>query len=321
MIPIEEAHLKYSVSSHPGEGSSHNEDRYGLQAYQLSEESDQRAVLALVADGVGRQRAGEVAAQIVVESVNRAVAQTAASQPASILQAAIIQAGQAVLVQSERDADKRGMGSTCLCAWVIGNRLYAASVGNSRMFLLRQGRMQLLNVPSELAGEEQSEDAETLRGNLGTRQRVDVDLRIVLRPGGEARAERNQGARLQPNDRLLLCTDGLTDTLKEGEIRQILKTTEIDQTADALVQAALDRGAQDNLTAIVLGVPPAKPEGARRAFSLRRVLVTSAVIVLMTFLSLLGWYLWGERLNGNLTPVTTPVSTLTPAPIVPTTSP
>lgn len=317
MIPSEKPHLKFSAQSHPGSKGRNNEDRYLVRAYQVGEHNPLRSVFSIVADGVGEHHAGEVAAQIAVETITRAVGQSHADQPNAILQAAIIQAGQAILAQSETDNRKRGLGSTCLCAWVVGDRLYTASVGNSRLYLLREGRLRQLNIiqhllrDTELEGNER-ERVEEVRGYLGSRLRVQVDQRLVLRTGGERNAERNQGLRLRTNDRLLLCTDGLSDALNGEEIAARLASTKIEGAAQSLIDTALDKGAPDNLTAVVLGVPPARPHIARRRRNWRRMLVTGLAALLLVLLSMLGWFFLGEDLNPNRTPQPTAISTLTP---------
>lgn len=325
MIPSEEAHLRSSTFSHPGKGGKDNEDRFALSAYQLSERDPRPSLFAVIADGRGEQRAGEVAAQTAVDIISRGVAQSDASQPSAILHAAIIQAGQSILAQSENDAEKRGMGSTCLCVWVIGNRLYTASLGNSRLFLLRQRRLQQVNVVHDLRSEKEEEAStdedqasqetpEELRGYLGSRMRAAADFRLVLRPGGEAKAERNQGTRLQANDRLLLCTDGLSDALSQDEIAELLGNLEIEDAAEALVHRALDKNAQDNLSAIVLGMPPARPNSLVRRSGLRPVVLILFSSLLLVLLSLLGSFFFGQRIDPSYTLAPSPVNTLTPLP-------
>ena len=326
MIPSDETHLPSSLFNHPGNGGKNNEDRYTLNSYQLSESDATPSLLAIVADGRGGQRAGEVAAQTVVDVVGLAVAQSDASQPNAILQSAIIQAGQSIAAQSESEAEKRGMGSTCLCVWIIANRLYTASLGNSRLFHSRQGRLQQMNIVHNLVPDEDNDEAgdvvqmegkkqpEELQGFLGARMRTSVDFRLVLRPGGEANAERNQGTRLQANDRLLLCSDGLSDALGKEEIAQILSGAEIDKAAEALVQAALKNDAQDNLSAIVLGMPPARPTPSARRMRLRPILIIAFASLLLVLLSLTGWFFLGQRIDPGHTPQPSPVNTLTPLP-------
>ena len=128
------------------------------------------------------------------------------------------------------------------------------------------------------------------KGYLGSRMRASADFRLVLRPGGEANAERNQGTRLQANDRLLLCSDGLSDALGEEEIAHVLSSAEIDEAAEALVQAALEKNAQDNLSAIVLGMPPARPTPAARRMRLRPILIIAVASLLLILFILAGVY-------------------------------
>ncbi|MQC26773.1 MAG: serine/threonine-protein phosphatase [Chloroflexi bacterium] len=325
MIPVDKAHLKVSAYSHSGASGQRNEDRYALEAYQLNDAESTGSVLALVADGVGANRAGEVAAQLAVETIAQALGRSDASQPTAILQAAIIQAGQTTLAQAETKETWQGMGSTCLCAWVVGRKLYTASVGNSRLYLLRGQRLRQLNIAHELSVDKKEDKTEARgggpeerRGFLGGQKRVEVDLALVLRPGGEAKAARNQGMRLEANDRLLLCTDGLSDALDEIEIADLLGHSQLEETAEALVAAGLKKQAPGNLTALVLGVPPARPMMGRRGVAWRKLAVTSTAAVILVLLSLLGWFFWGDALNPNSTPRATGIPTLTAVPTLTT---
>ena len=325
MIPVGEPHLRVSTYSHAGAGGEQNEDRYAVQGYELNDVAGTGSVFAIVADGVGDQRAGERAAEIAVHTILQSVGQSDASQPTAILQAAIIQASQTILAQSESQPELAGMGSTCLCAWVVGRRLYMASVGNSRLYLLRKNTLQQLNMAYELEQEDEKSPKgkakhEARRGYIGGRKALDIDMRLVLRRGSERNAERNQGARLEPNDRLLLCSDGLSDALSEAEIIEMLGGHRIEFAAEALVNAALKKGAPGNLTALVLGVPPARPTPTTRRMRLRKVLVLSMATVTLLVISLLGWYFWGQWLDAGGGPRPTPIATLTAQP-APTSQP
>lgn len=324
MIPTEEAHLQFSVQSDSGLEGKKNEDRYRVSAFQHGLDSPIPSLLAVVADGVGDHQAGEVAAQLAVDAVTDFVAQSDASQPSAILQAAILRASQSIQVQAELDPKKQGMGSTCLCAWVIGEQLFTACVGNSRLYLLRECRLRQLNVDHALVRDEddgkrsrsrKARSENGLRHYLGSRNPVEVDLRLVIRSGDDkAGAQRNQGYRLRPNDRLLLCSDGLSDVFEPNEIAEFLADAPIEHAASKLVQLALGKGARDNLTAVVLGMPPAQPQVGPGATNWKRV----AVILLLAFiLGLIAWARWpslGEGLTAPLTPRATAISTNTPLP-------
>jgi protein phosphatase len=287
------------------------------------------SVLAILTDGIAGRKSGDVAAQLALDTVKRAVESSHASQPTGILQAAFIQAGQVVLSGSESQSELQGMGSTCLVAWVLGDRLYTANVGNSRLYLLRQGSLLPLNVPHEFIREEdaaekgkdrKSTELGQLRTFLGSNLSIEPDFRMPLRAGQlSPRSTGNQGFRLRPNDRLLLCSDGLSDVLNEDEILDLLGGSEVEDAAKDLIEAVLEKGGQDNVTAIVLGVPPARPTSAQeRRRQARRWLVTLISIVLLVFVSLYAWQYWVPAIEpgvvspGTALPTHTPLPTNTP---------
>jgi protein phosphatase len=324
MIPKDEAHLQVSAHSDTGLAGKKNEDRYRVSAFQHGLDDPIPSLLMVLADGVGEHHAGEVAAQLAVDAVTDFVAQSNATQPSPILQAAILSASQTILVQSELDPKKQGMGSTCLCAWVIGERLYTACVGNSRLYLLREGRLRQLTIDHELV---RDEDEHSRRGRkalhprafhhyLGSRNPVEIDLRLITNSGGQtAQAERNQGYRLRPNDRLLLCSDGLSDVLGAGEISEVLKDAPVESAAAKLGQVALGKGAKDNLTAVVLGLSPARSQAGIIGSGWKRIIV---MLVLAIILGVIAWARWpslGEELTAPLTPRATAIMTNTPLPM------
>ena len=105
MIPVERAHLKVAARSHEGMTDKNNEDQFAVTAYELSSTDSTPALFAIVADGIGGHQAGEVASEIAVDMISQAVAESDGSQPTAIMQAAAIQASQAILAQSENDPD------------------------------------------------------------------------------------------------------------------------------------------------------------------------------------------------------------------------
>lgn len=322
MIPVDKGHLRHSGKSHPGLGDKPNQDRYQVAAYSVGI-SGRPSMLAVLTDGIGGRRAGHHAAQLALETVVNAVAQSHASQPTGILQAAFIRASQVILSGGEDDAELQGMGSTCLAAWVLGDQLYAASVGNSRLYLLRQGRLQQLNVVHEFVREdEQGRDSERQpspergrpRAFLGSHLPVEPDFRLLIRPNRALKgSQRNQGFRLRPDDRLLLCSDGLSDVLDGPQIAALLGQGEAEEAAAVLVAAVLAAGGADNVTAVVLAVPPARPTSAqeRRRVS-KRWAATITASLLLVLISLMAWYFWVPTLQPGYTPETTALPTHTP---------
>jgi len=308
MIPIEHAHLSVAAGSHPGVGDRQNEDRFAVAAYQVSATDPTPALFAIVADGIGGHRAGEVASEIGVEMVSQAVAQSDASQPVAIMQAAIIQASQAIYAQAEADPAKQGMGTTCVCAWVIADRLYTASVGNSRLYLLRGGVLRRLTVDHTWVQEaveagaltpQQARthpNANVIRRYLGSRKRVEVDGRLCLAPGeSDRQARANQGLRLQPGDRLILCSDGLHDVVADSAIQEIAgRIDELQAMVNALIAQANQNDGRDNVTVIALEMPGGRRKAALSRSPARqrglRLLGVLGLVLLAALLVALGWY-------------------------------
>lgn len=287
MIPVELSHLEIAADTHSGMKGKNNEDQFSVSAYSLNLVENTPSVFAIVADGIGGHQAGEVASAIAVEMISQSVAESDASQPVAIMQAAMIQASQTIYAHASNDSDKEGMGTTCVCAWVIDNRLYSAFVGNSRLYLLRGGKLIQLNVDHTWvqeavdAGaltEEQARvhpHANVIRRYLGSPQPVEVDTR--LRTDRSRRyAIENQGQELYPGDRLLLCSDGLNDMVKDDVILEIAKDGSLEESVAALIEEANQAGGKDNITVIMLEVP--KRKGIAGFFQSLRYLKTQTLV-------------------------------------------
>jgi serine/threonine protein phosphatase PrpC len=266
MIPVEQAHLKIAADTHTGVKGKNNEDRFSVSAYQLSVLDHTPSVFAIIADGIGGHRAGEVASEIAVEMISQSVAESDASQPVAIMQAAMIQASKTIHTQASNDEEKNGMGTTCVTAWLIGNRLYSAFVGNSRLYLLRSGKLIHLTVDHTWVQEavdagaltkEQARvhpNANVIRRYLGSPQEVEVDTRLRSERSGRYTAE-NQGQDIRPGDRLLLCSDGLNDMIPDEVIHELVSLDDLDEAVAALIEAANEAGGKDNITVILLEYP------------------------------------------------------------------
>jgi serine/threonine protein phosphatase PrpC len=313
MIPIRRAHLEVAAGSHPGLRGKNNEDVYSVTAYKVAQQDQTGSIFAIVADGIGGHLAGEVASGIAVEMISEAVAQSDGSQPTAIMQAAILQASQAIYAQSENDEAKEGMGTTVACVWIIGDRIYTASAGNSRIYLLRN--QQLLQANYDHTWVQEAIDAGALttaqarehphhnviRRFLGSKQPLDVDLRLRLTPQDDDRqALANQGARMQPGDRLLLCSDGLNDMVEDQDIRQILLTYPIKQAVYHLIDKANQNGGKDNITVVILEMPskggfkPVRP-GIKNPVRLGLLIGLLLLLAFLTVMTMvwMGWRIFG----------------------------
>jgi PPM family protein phosphatase len=268
VIPIEHAHLHIAAATHPGMKGKSNEDRYSVTAYRATSDDHTPSVLALLADGIGGHRAGEVAAQVAVENINKFVANSPTSQPTQVLKQALTHTSQIILNLSKEDPSLTGMGTTCVCAWVIGDRLYGASVGDSRLYLQRGTNLICLTTdhtwvqealaqgtltPDQVKGHP---NAHIIRRFLGSMNAINPDMRLRLSPAeSDNQAETHQGLRLSPGDRLMLCSDGLTDLVTDEEILDILRTRQLELSPVQLINLANQRGGHDNITVVAMEIP------------------------------------------------------------------
>lgn len=268
MIPAERAHLHVAAGTHPGMSGKNNEDRFAVTALRIEGEHPLPVVFAIVCDGIGGHRAGEVAAETAVETITQAVAASDGTQPVETLYTAIKNAGQAVLAQAQDDPEKTGMGATCACAFVVDNRLFTAWVGDSRIYLLRGGKTRQLTIDHTWIQEaldagvltaEQARghpNSHVIRRYLGSPQPVEPDMRLRLSDSETVeQMMANQGTQLEPCDQVLLCSDGLTDLVEIEEIRTALEENEQQTAVDALISLANQRGGHDNITVVALQLP------------------------------------------------------------------
>ncbi len=307
MIVTAEKHLEIAAHSHAGMSGKNNEDRFGVFHYRLSASDDTPAVLAVVADGIGGHRAGEIAADLAVETISQAVGNSDAREPVKILTDAVIQAGELIREQAEGDQDQKGMGATCACVWVVGDRFFTATVGDSRIYLIRDEKISQISTDHTWVQEALDHGALTpeqarnhpnvhvIRRYLGSPQPVvpDVRLRLDIEEDDSA-AEANQGSRLQPTDRLLLCSDGLTDLVKDHEILAALQTNQLEPAVQYLINLANHRGGHDNITIIALDFSSAL-QGETRGTGSRVALLGCLGLLFLLLVALgaayfVGWY-------------------------------
>jgi protein phosphatase len=260
-------HLSVAALSHAGMVGKNNEDRYAVSSFLTDD--GKPVIFAVVADGIGGHRAGEVAAELTVNYIMQNVSESNGNTPLEIMESAIHTASQAIAARSASKSDQHGMGSTCACVWVDGNRLYTTYVGDSRIYLIREGNIQQLTVDHTWVQEaiekgiilpEQARDhpnAHVIRRHLGSVELPKVDFRLRLSNDDDSeKAQRNQGAFLQGGDILLICSDGLTDLVWDDEIFRIVTTrTTLKSAAEDLVAKANERGGHDNITVVLLGAP------------------------------------------------------------------
>lgn len=199
-----------------------------------------------VADGMGGHVAGDVAARTAVETIEAAADGVTPQDLPELVRAA----NRAIRALAERDPSLHGMGTTCTLVLIDGSTAHLAHVGDSRAYLLRGAELTQVTEDHTLVqrmvreGRISQEEAghhpqrNIITRSLGVDDDVQVDTLTL---------------ELEPGDRLLLASDGLTSMIGQEEIRRLLSDGDDPQAqADALVRAANDAGGEDNITVVVL---------------------------------------------------------------------
>jgi len=234
--------LVFAAATDVGRMRKNNEDSY------LSS-----TPVAAVADGMGGHSAGEVASAIAIEELaalrDRGPwdSETAATDD---LKQAILRANRRIREMAASDRKLNGMGTTLVALLEDGDMVHVANVGDSRGYLLRQGELSQVTVDHSLVqelvddGRLSPEDAErhpqrsVITRALGIDPEVEFDLFTY---------------KLQVGDRLLLCSDGLSDVVEPAQIRKILlRVRNAHRAARELVTVANEQGGPDNITVIVV---------------------------------------------------------------------
>jgi protein phosphatase len=269
LIPTKQHHIDFFSITDPGSQGRPNEDSYDVASFTISEDDETPVLLAVVADGIGGHKAGEIASKIAVATIIASVSESDGSDPIWILKSALLEANHAIIAEVGEDDSRQGMGSTVVCALIINQALYIATLGDSRIYLIRDKVVQQLNIDHTWVQEAvdsgiiNAEEAQhhprrhLIRSYLGSSDPIQPDLRLYLDINEtQEQAKANQGLPLVPGDRLLLCTDGLTDLVSNDEFQEILDSGgSEDERLGKLVDLANVRGGHDNITIVLLQSP------------------------------------------------------------------
>jgi protein phosphatase len=269
MNRTQRAHLNVEAQSHAGMTGKNNEDRYAVASFVLDPKDRTPVLFAVLADGIGGHKAGEVAAELAVNHIMETVAKSDGHHIQRTIENAVADASNAIAARSASGEDFKGLGSTCATAWIVGDILHTAYVGDSRIYLMRGGRIQQLTVDHTWVQEaiekkvitpEAARDhpnVHVIRRYLGSPVPPDPDFRLkMFNDETDQHAENNQGMQIKPNDVLMLCSDGLTDLVWNDEILEIVRAKpSLKEAANALIELSNSRGGHDNITIILISVP------------------------------------------------------------------
>jgi protein phosphatase len=267
MIVVEQPHIYVRGGSSRGIIRDSNEDHFTFTFFQAAEHDPTPIALGIVADGVGGQPAGEVAARIAVDMIVGEVEQGNINQPITLLKDAIHTANEKIFTQGQSNPAQTGMACTCACALLIDKRLFTSSVGDSRIYLFKDRKLHQISRDHTYAWESNDQQqyeqavihrdhplAHVLTRWLGEAEPPLVDARFFLSgEESDSLALNQQGFALGEEDLVLICSDGLTDMLENSEIEQILQNTPANTMLEKLIYTAERNGGEDNITVILMG--------------------------------------------------------------------
>ncbi|MCT1904187.1 Stp1/IreP family PP2C-type Ser/Thr phosphatase [Oceanobacillus sojae] len=240
--------MKGLFLTHCGQVRNHNEDAGGIFENKTSQP------IAIIADGMGGHKAGDVASMLAVENMKKRWEETEVVQsPNDIeqwLQSIIRETNEQIFRKSQENKQLEGMGTTLVAAVISGNSLTIAHIGDSRLYIARGEHVEQLtedhSFVNELVkrGEITEGDAEVhpyknyIIRALGTEARVDTDIKTLTWDAG---------------DRLLLCSDGLSDKLSQTELAQFITADKgMNEIGQELIDLANERGGEDNISLILI---------------------------------------------------------------------
>jgi serine/threonine protein phosphatase PrpC len=249
--------IAFSARTDVGRVREQNEDNFLV---------DRKLQLYVVCDGMGGHQSGEVASATAVNVVREtllehrdlldAYARLSGAIEDDDIRALLVQAVQhasnRIYERGMMNPEQRGMGTTCSLMIIVGMRAFIAHVGDSRIYRWRGQQVELLTEDHSLfnamvqSGADMGEMAtvanlkNAVTRAVGVQQSVEVDTYVV---------------RLEPSDRFLLCSDGLSGYLEEGDLERLFRRPNLDEIVEQSVTLANGRGGKDNITAVVVELP------------------------------------------------------------------
>ncbi|MBR9803770.1 MAG: PP2C family protein-serine/threonine phosphatase [Rubinisphaera brasiliensis] len=213
----------------------------------------------IVADGMGGQSAGEKASQLAVELVPKKLIEMvdflsdSSDRVHKSINEAVCHANGEIMALGRIDPDMHNMGTTIVLIVSVADQFYIGNVGDSRCYLLRDGKLTLLTKDHSLT--QALVEAGTISADEARSHRYKNVLYRYLGSKEGAEGAYTVESTPQPGDRFLLCSDGVTDGLEDSELQKVLAAeSEPQELADSIVLAAQKGGSKDNITCVVLQI-------------------------------------------------------------------
>jgi protein phosphatase len=244
-----------SAITHKGKVRKNNEDFYFIDTENQN--------LFIVADGMGGAAAGEVASKTAVDTVVSSLFTTKVTTENVVkkIREAIKKANRIIYEMAQEKEELNGMGTTLTMAYFIDDEIYIAHVGDSRAFIMNEEKIKQITVDHTLV-EELVRNGSIKREDISTHPRKNVILRAL---GTEVDVEIDIFELENNNDKVVLCSDGLSNYVEAGEILDISNSSKnAYYMCKKLVRLANDRGGKDNITVVAIDIKAMSKEVNKR---------------------------------------------------------
>ncbi len=246
--------VEYRFASDVGMRRASNQDAQAVLPADSWPQEHDRGHLFVVADGMGAHAAGELASSMAVETVLATYRQRTDLSPTAAIHQALQDANARIHARGEQQADFRGMGTTCSALLVLRESAVVAHVGDSRIYRLRDERLEQLTFDHSLVWELKAA-ARSLNDGIASTIPRNVITRS-LGPNDAVQVDVEGPYPVRPHDMFLLCSDGLTGAVSDEEIGALLATLSLQEAVDTLIALANLRGGPDNTTVIAVRTGP-----------------------------------------------------------------
>lgn len=242
--------LEICLQTDPGSVRTNNEDRGVYKRPADPDVAAAKGILVIVADGMGGASAGEVASEMAIRIIPD-LYYGSKEPPALALKEALEMASSEIHRVAQAEPELRGMGTTCVAMAIVTPEIYVAYVGDSRLYLLREGGFYQLT-------EDHTVVEEMVRKGIITRDQArNHEERNVLSlsMGGRPQITASYWEKpmlVRAGDRLLLCSDGLHDLVSDMEMQAIITNSATHLAVKDLIEAAKRQGGHDNITAALV---------------------------------------------------------------------
>ncbi len=205
--------------------------------------------LFIVADGMGGHKAGDIASRFTVETFLESVRESNADNPITIIEEAITKANLSLMQKAQSSEEMEGMGTTLVVATIYGNSMYVANVGDSRLYIINNNIQQITRDHSFV--EEMVSIGELDKESARYHEKKNIITRAV--GATENLVADFFEVELADNDRILMCSDGLSNMLNDSELKSLVnKGTDITDTVHKLIEAANNSGGKDNIAVVLI---------------------------------------------------------------------